>query len=99
MNPVTIPEPIWDSDFPTSRLIGPDWLLHGFIARGSATLLTSQWEAGKTTLLSMLLPRRAVGGALRRTGGHARQHRVISEQLSVRNLSKATRQMGPSAFG
>ena len=28
-----------------------DWLLHGYLARGNITLLTSQWKAGKTTLL------------------------------------------------
>jgi hypothetical protein len=27
-----------------------DWLWDGYLARGSVTLLTSQWKTGKTTL-------------------------------------------------
>jgi hypothetical protein len=41
-----------------------DWLWHGILARGNVTLLTSQWKAGKTTLLSLLLARRKQGGTL-----------------------------------
>ena len=41
----------------------PDWIGHGFIARGNLTLLTSPWKAGKTTLLSVLLGLRVAGGA------------------------------------
>ena len=41
-----------------------DWLLHGFVARGNLTLLTSLWKAGKTTLLSLLLSRRKHDGLL-----------------------------------
>jgi hypothetical protein len=40
------------------------WVWHGFLATGSVTLLTSQWKAGKTTLLSVLLARMAAGGTL-----------------------------------
>ncbi len=34
-----------------------DWLWHGYLARGSLTLLTSLWKAGKTTLVAGLLQR------------------------------------------
>jgi hypothetical protein len=40
------------------------WLWLGFVARGGVTLLTSQWKAGKTTLLSLLLARLKPGGSL-----------------------------------
>jgi hypothetical protein len=37
------------------------WLWDGYLARGSLTLLTSLWKAGKTTLLTGLLQRLADG--------------------------------------
>jgi len=40
-----------------------DWLWHGYIARGNLTLFTSQWKAGKTTLITGLLQHLAAGGA------------------------------------
>src|SRR5947199_6978887 len=40
---------------------GVDWLWHGYLARGNLTLLTSLWKAGKTTLLTGVLQRLAVG--------------------------------------
>src|SRR3954468_22960618 len=39
-----------------------DWVWHGYLARGNITLLTSQWKAGKTTLLAGLL-RALTGGS------------------------------------
>jgi AAA domain len=39
-----------------------DWLYRGYLARGNVTLLTSQWKAGKTTLLTGLLQQFAAGG-------------------------------------
>jgi hypothetical protein len=30
-----------------------DWLRHGFVSVGNLTLLTNQWQAGKTTLLAL----------------------------------------------
>src|SRR5690606_8737705 len=39
-----------------------DWIWQGYLARGATTLLTSQWKAGKTTLVSVLLARLARGG-------------------------------------
>jgi AAA domain len=32
-----------------------EWLWEGYLARGTITLLTSQWKSGKTTLLTGLL--------------------------------------------
>jgi hypothetical protein len=47
------------------RQAGPDWIWQGLLARGMCTLLTGHGKAaGKTTLLSMLLDRRAGGGKL-----------------------------------
>src|SRR5262249_52633492 len=40
------------------------WLWQGYLARGKISLLTSQWKAGKTTLISILLARMAEGGSL-----------------------------------
>src|SRR5437764_12016389 len=39
-----------------------DWLWHGYIARRNITLFTSQWKAGKTTLITGLLQQFATGG-------------------------------------
>ena len=55
---------IWTDQVATITQPAADWLWHGFIARANMTLLTSQWKAGKTTLVSMLLSRRANGGDL-----------------------------------
>jgi predicted ATP-dependent serine protease len=41
-----------------------DWIWEGYLARGAMTLLTSQWKAGKTTLVSVLLKRLATGEPL-----------------------------------
>jgi hypothetical protein len=38
------------------------WLWEGYLAPYHVTLLTSQWKSGKTTLVSVLLARRAAGG-------------------------------------
>lgn len=40
------------------------WLWQGYVARGSVTLLTSQWKTGKTTLLTVLLSKLHHGGAI-----------------------------------
>jgi hypothetical protein len=41
-----------------------DWVWEGYLARGAITLLTSQWKAGKTTLVSVLLKRLSTGEPL-----------------------------------
>jgi hypothetical protein len=40
------------------------WIWDGYLAPRHVTLLTSQWKSGKTTLVSVLLARRAAGGTL-----------------------------------
>jgi hypothetical protein len=40
------------------------WLWHGYLGPGKATLLTSQWKSGKTTLVALLLARMQQGGQL-----------------------------------
>jgi hypothetical protein len=40
------------------------WLWQGYLAAGKTTVLTSQWKAGKTTLVSLLLSRLRRGGML-----------------------------------
>jgi archaellum biogenesis ATPase FlaH len=40
------------------------WVLEGYFARGRLTLLTSQWKAGKTTLMSLVVARMEKGGEL-----------------------------------
>jgi AAA domain len=44
------------------RSPGSDWIWHGFLSRGSITLMTALWKAGKTTLLAHLLKRMEDGG-------------------------------------
>jgi hypothetical protein len=56
------------------------WLWQGYIARGGVTLLTSQWKAGKTTLLSLLLARLKQGGALGGQAVHTCKALVLSEE-------------------
>jgi hypothetical protein len=55
---------IWADDVTSKPEEPPGWIWDGFIAPGNLTLLTSQWKAGKTTLLSVLLGLRVDGGAL-----------------------------------
>ncbi|HEX5270559.1 MAG TPA: AAA family ATPase, partial [Gemmataceae bacterium] len=52
--------PLWSRDLAPAADDVP-WLWHGYLAPGTVTLLTSQWKSGKTTLLSVLLARRAQG--------------------------------------
>jgi hypothetical protein len=62
MSSITLPKEIWDQEVMATENQPTDWLWHGFVARGSTTLLTGMWKAGKTTLLSLLLSRRKEGG-------------------------------------
>ena len=56
------------------------WLWQGYLAPGNLTLLTSQWNSGKTTLLSVLLARRKSGGVLLGCEVKAGKTAVISEE-------------------
>ena len=64
MSITTLPKEFWDQEVMATDDQGTDWIWDGFIARGSITLLTGMWKAGKTTLLSLLLARRKDGGML-----------------------------------
>ena len=55
--------PVWSGDLkPVTRDVS--WVWDGYLAPMNITVLTSQWKSGKTTLLSVLLARRAAGGTL-----------------------------------
>jgi hypothetical protein len=56
------------------------WVWHGYLASGSITLLTSQWKAGKTTLLSVLLARMGDGGSLADLAVRKGRVVVVSEE-------------------
>jgi hypothetical protein len=55
---------IWDGEpaLVDQPAVAPLW--EGYLAAGKVTLLTSLWKSGKTTLLTLLLARRAAGGTL-----------------------------------
>ncbi len=58
------PRETWHAELagrPTPRV---DWIWPGYLAKGAVTLLTSQWKAGKTTLISHLIARITRGGEL-----------------------------------
>lgn len=57
LDPSTRSTPIWAAELYSRKDCEVSWLWHGYLARGEVTLLTSQWKAGKTTLLSILLDR------------------------------------------
>lgn len=57
-------EPLAFADLAAAAPPKAAWLWHGYLAKGSVTLLTSQWKTGKTTLLSVLLARLNAGGTL-----------------------------------
>ncbi len=55
---------IWADAIPRAADEPGDWIWQGLIKPGNVTLLTSQWKAGKTTLLSILLGLRVAGAML-----------------------------------
>jgi hypothetical protein len=60
-----------------------NWLWHGYLAPGNVTLLTSQWKAGKTTLLAILLDRMRQGGELAGLPVRAGKAVVLSEESAA----------------
>ena len=46
---------LWVRDLEQATVTHVDWFWQGYLAAGNITLLTSQWKAGKTTLLAILL--------------------------------------------
>src|SRR5438552_3132446 len=77
-----IPQEMWDQEVTAASQAQADWLWQGFIARGNITLLTSMWKSGKTTLLSLLLGRRKLGGVLAGLPVQPGKTAVVTEELS-----------------
>ncbi len=69
----------------------PRWLWRGYLAAGDVTLLTSQWKAGKTTLLSVLLDRMGRGGELAGLGVAPGRAAVVSEEAAEKWLRRGER--------
>ena len=67
-------------DGPAATAPQVPWLWHGYLAPGNLTLLTSQWKAGKTTLVATLLARLATGGTLAGLPVRAGRAVVVSEE-------------------
>src|SRR3954447_10780954 len=63
---------LWLDDLRRQAEAQRTWLWQGYVAPGNVTLLTSQWKAGKTTLLSILLDRMKAGGTLAGRPGRGR---------------------------
>jgi hypothetical protein len=80
MTTVTIPQEVWDHQVTAIAPQPLERLWHGFVARGNLNLLTSQWKAGKTTLLSLLLSRRKEGGPLAGLAVRPGKSVVVSEE-------------------
>lgn len=57
-----------------------EWLWHGLIARRQVTLFTSQWKAGKTTLITGLLQQFATGGKFLERSVAPAKVLVVSEE-------------------
>jgi hypothetical protein len=66
--------------FAQSPVVDIGWLWHGYLASGATTLLTSQWKAGKTTLVSLLLARFAQGGQLAGLPVSRAKAAIVSEE-------------------
>ena len=66
-----------------------DWLWQGYLAPGNLTLLTSQWKAGKTTLLVILLDRLKQGGTLAGLPVRAGKAVVLSEESPALGSSRS----------
>jgi AAA domain len=71
---------IWDNEPALLERPRAEWLLSGYLAFGKVTQLTSMWKSGKTTLVSLLLARRAQGGALAGLGVAPGKTAVLSEE-------------------
>src|SRR5437879_4686559 len=59
------------------------WLWQGYLAPENMTLLTSQWKAGKTTLLAVLLAKLKTGGELAGLAVRPGRAAVISEESAT----------------
>jgi len=75
-----VPDPLWVDDLRRAAAGPLHWLWHGYLAGGAVTLLTSQWKAGKTTLVAVLLARMGAGGELAGSAIAAGRAAVVSEE-------------------
>ncbi len=91
MPDVEQPQLLWDHELTAIHQNPADWLWDGFVARGNLTLLTSQWKAGKTTLLSMLLSRRKTGGNLANLAVQPGKSVIVSEESTALWADRARR--------
>ncbi len=71
---------LWVDDLGKMTHAQVDWLWPGYVGRGVVSLLTSQWKAGKTTLVSLLLARLARGGELAGLQVQRSRAVVVSEE-------------------
>jgi hypothetical protein len=74
---------------------GSDWLWDGYLRRRSLTLLVSQWKAGKTTLVGVLLSRMREGGSFLGQKLERGTALVISEETEHQWLERS----GHARFG
>lgn len=77
--PALVPELMTRLDTPTAPST-TEWLWHGLIARRQVTLFTSEWKAGKTTLITGLLHKLAAGGKFLDRPVAAGKVLVVSEE-------------------
>src|SRR5262249_48603804 len=89
------PREVWSGDLDTAAPGDLTWLWYGYLAPGNVTLLTSQWKSGKTTLVSVLLAKRAAGGGLAGGAVTAGKTAVVSEE----GLATWKRRRGRLGFG
>jgi hypothetical protein len=71
---------MWLAELKAAASTEQAWLCQGYLPCGGVTLLTSQWKAGKTTLLSVLLARLKQGGTLAGQAVAAGKAYVLSEE-------------------
>ena len=73
----------WLHDLKATGRYKMSWLWQGYLSPGNITLLTSQWKAGKTTLVSVLLDRLKSGGQVAGLPLAAGKAVVVSEESPV----------------
>jgi hypothetical protein len=104
MSDSQLPQFFWDDEVTPTGRSGPDWIWHGLLARRTTTLLTGHGKLnGKTTLLSILLSRRARGGQLAGLAVNPGKTIIVSEEPrslwddSIRNTTSAASVPVPAA--
>jgi hypothetical protein len=91
MSTINIASAVWSQDLTAMAEAPVDWIWQGFVARGNLTLLTSQWKAGKTTLLALLLSRRGQGGSVAGLAVAPGKTVVVSEESQALWSERARR--------